>query len=110
MLKSGLDPYMGILHADQYGGRPTLVFDAIESWRPWADQVAVGLVDDSKIQPTDFETYDHKEGLWLGGSGKSAVIDAMLDFLQAQSVYEGRNVRRSVQIDLEAQKLAVFLK
>jgi CRISPR-associated protein Cas1 len=26
LLKSGLDPYMGILHADRYGATPTLVF------------------------------------------------------------------------------------
>jgi CRISPR-associated protein Cas1 len=110
MLKSGLDPYMGVLHADQYGGRPTLVFDAIEPWRPWADQVAVGLADGRLLQADDFETYDRKEGLWLSGPGKSTIIDAMLDFLQDQSAYDGRNVRRSVQIDLEAQKLAVFLK
>ena len=30
LLKNGLDPYLGILHADQYGDRPTLVYDFIE--------------------------------------------------------------------------------
>ena len=40
LLKSGLDPYMGVLHADQWGARPTLAYDAIEPYRPWADEVA----------------------------------------------------------------------
>lgn len=42
MVKSGIDPFIGVLHADRYGDTgATLVFDAIEPYRPWADQVAV---------------------------------------------------------------------
>lgn len=115
LLKSGLDPYLGILHADRYGGAPTLVFDAIEPWRPWADQVAVHLVLGDAISADFFEPDAAETGLWLSRVGKSAVIDAMLGFLQESTAYTGaggvqRKVRRGVQIDLEAQKLAVFLK
>lgn len=110
LLKSGLDPYTGILHADRYGGSPTLVFDAIEPWRPWADEVAVGLALNGAIDDTAFEPDDQERGLWLSGEGKSAVIDAMLAFLQEKAPYGQRTVRRSAQVDLDAQKLAVFLK
>lgn len=110
LLKSGIDPYMGVLHADQYGGVPTMVFDAIEPWRPWADAVALALAAGDQVQPTHFETGEFKEGLWLNSAGKGIVIDAMLAYLKESTHYRHKNMRRSVQIDLEAQQLAVFLK
>lgn len=110
LLKSGLDPYTGILHADRYGASPTLVFDAIEPWRPWADEVAIGLALSGAVSETSFEPDDRDQGLWLGAEGKSAVIDAFLAFLQEKAPYEQRTMRRGAQVDLDAQKLAVFLK
>ena len=112
MLKSGLDPHLGILHADQYGATPTLVFDAIEPYRPWADEVAQRLVANAEIDAdTSFEPDAEERGLWLSGPGKSTAIDAMLGFLQTPAAYDdGRQVRRNAQIDLDAQKLAVFLR
>ena len=103
---------MGILHADQYGARPTLAYDAIEPYRPWADEVALlhivpleGFRDGTFFQPDAEE-----QGLWLSNTGKNAAVEKMLLYLAESSTYEGRQVRRSVQIDLEAQKLASFLK
>ena len=110
MLKSGLDPHLGILHADQYGAAPTLVFDAIEPYRPWADEVAVHLVLGGSITESSFEPDPEDRGLWLGSAGKTAVIEAMLEFLQTTAAYDRRMVRRGVHIDFDAQKLAVFLK
>lgn len=110
LLKSGLDPFMGVLHADRYGDAPTLVFDAIEPYRPWADAVALALVSEGSLAASWFESDPNERGLWLSGSGKSAVIEAMLQHLNAPLSYSGRNVRRAAQIDLEAQQLAVFLK
>lgn len=111
LLKSGLDPFVAVLHADRYGGAPTLVFDAIEPYRPWADRVAVGLAEQGGLlADTAFEPDPEQRGLWLSQAGKGAAIEAMLAFLDAPADYGGRQVKRRVQIDLEAQKLAVFLK
>lgn len=110
LLKSGLDPHMGVLHADQYGARPTLVFDAIEPYRPWADRVAVQLVESGALGPEAFVEEEGTGALRLQGAGKGAAVEAMLDLLQTPAEYEGKKVRRSARIDLEAQKLAVFLK
>lgn len=110
-LKSGLDPYMAVLHADQYGGTATLSFDLIEPWRVWADEVALSLAKKGLLTTSGFFTAGPDEkGLWLDTKGKSEVIDTMLKFLDETTVYHNRQVRRAVQIDLEAQKLAVFLK
>lgn len=106
LLKSGLDPYVGILHADRYGAAPTLVFDAIEPYRPWADTVALRLVLNGHLTPDAFEQRDDpKEGLWLGRAGKDTVIEAMLSYLAESAPRDGRQVKRSVQIDLDAVEL-----
>lgn len=42
-LRAGLDPNLGVLHADRIG-RPGLVLDLLEPWRPWVDRVVVGLI------------------------------------------------------------------
>lgn len=114
LLKAGLDPYLGILHADQYGAAPTLVFDAIEPYRPWADAVALQLALDGRIDPAlAFEQRaDPTEGLWLSGAGKDVVIDAMLAFLEAPAPAAGetRLLKRRVQIDRGAQQLATLLR
>lgn len=110
LLKSGLDPFMGILHADRYGDAPTLAFDAIEPYRPWADAVALALVCSDQVQPPWFAPDPEGHGLWLSALAKDAIIEAMLQALKTTTPFEGRNVQRGIQIDLEAQQLATLLK
>ncbi|MCS7035355.1 MAG: CRISPR-associated endonuclease Cas1, partial [Saprospiraceae bacterium] len=106
LLKAGLDPYLGVLHADRFGAAPTLVFDAIEPYRPWADTVALRLVLNGLIGPEAFEQRaDPVEGLWLSTAGKDVVIGQMLQYLEESTPFDGRQVRRKAQIDLEAQFL-----
>jgi len=112
-LKAGLDPYMGILHADQYGGKPTLVYDAIEPYRVWADDVALRLTLSGLINAVVFEEReDPMEGLWLSSVGKDVVIGAMLEYLEtpAPMAGESRLIKRVVQIDRKMQQLAESLK
>ncbi len=55
---AGLDPYIGYLHSPEYG-RPSLVFDIMEEFRPsFADAFSLMLVNKNIIKPDDF----HKEG------------------------------------------------
>ena len=103
---------MGILHADQYGGRPTLAYDLIEPYRPWADEVALlhivpkeGFATGAYFQPDA-----DGAGWWLSAEGKSEAVEKMLLFLAEKSTFEGRMLRKSVQIDLAAQKLVGFLQ
>ncbi len=113
LLKNGLDPQMGILHADQYN-RPTLVYDFIEPFRSWADEVALGLVEaDALAVPDFFEPLsedDPEAGLWLASAGKGRVVDAMLVFLEERTAYDGKQVKRGVQADIEARKLSTLVR
>jgi CRISPR-associated protein Cas1 len=110
LLKNGLDPYLGVLHADRHGDHPTLVFDFIEPYRPWADKVAVQLAESGVFDEDSFEPDADERGLWLSRSGKNAVIDAMLTFMESPSGYQNRQVKHRVQIDLNAQQLAIRVK
>lgn len=43
LIKAGIDPYIGILHRDDYT-RPAMVYDVIELYRTWADYVIYSLL------------------------------------------------------------------
>lgn len=107
-MKAGLDPYNGILHADEYN-RPTLVFDMIEPYRHWAEWVAVRLCVEGLLPADAFEDSE-REGFWLARPGKSAVIDAFLKYLDEKVSQEGQLRRRATHIDLDALRLAGRLR
>jgi CRISPR-associated protein Cas1 len=109
LMKAGLDPYTGVMHADEYR-RPTLVFDIIELYRPWAETVALELCTSGMINTGDFTAKTEKEGFYLQPSGKPAVVNAMLSYLDDKIPLAGKNRSRRIQIDLDAQHLAQTLK
>lgn len=51
---TGLDPFVGFLHADR-SNRPSLALDLMEEFRPWlADRLAITLVNRKQIAPEHF--------------------------------------------------------
>lgn len=51
---SGLDPYLGALHAIEYG-RPSLACDLVEEWRAFlGDRLVLTLINRHIIKPEDF--------------------------------------------------------
>lgn len=51
---TGLDPYLGTLHVEEYG-RPSLACDLVEEWRVHlGDRLVLGLVNRRLIGPDDF--------------------------------------------------------
>ncbi|MEJ5366417.1 MAG: CRISPR-associated endonuclease Cas1 [Desulfosoma sp.] len=50
----GLDPYLGTLHAEDYG-RPSLACDLVEEWRVHlGDRLVLGLINRRVVGPDDF--------------------------------------------------------
>ena len=109
LIKSGLDPYMGVLHTDRYN-RPTLVYECIELHRHWAEYVAVTIVNSGDLSLSDFAEPTALEGMRLLSSGKNVVIKAMLDYLEARELYQGQQRKRMTIIDLEALQLATHIR
>lgn len=108
LIKAGIDPYVGIMHRDNYN-RPILVYDIIEIYRIWIDYIVYSLVIQDVI--TD-EYYSIKEdgSYWLEPLGRRVLIQSVNDYLE--EVIEQRGVSRSRknQIFLYAQDLAQKFK
>ena len=119
LMKSGVDPTIGILHVDRYN-RPTMVYDFIEPYRHWADTVALqlifndGLPEDAFADVPDFmrdpEGDPEAQGFWLGKTGKPIVVKAFLDFMDTHIPYKHNQQKRFLILDLDAQAFATILK
>lgn len=73
---AGLDPYLGCLHSPDYG-RPSLVLDLMEEFRPvLVDALVLQLVNKRIIKPTDFFRPEERE-------------PAAFDFAEPDPVREG---------------------
>lgn len=71
---AGLDPQVGFLHALR-PGRAALALDVMEEFRPWADRLALTLINRGQIQPDDFDLREGG-GVALQGDARKAVVVA----------------------------------
>ena len=71
---SGLDPNAGIYHADLYG-KPTLVFDMIEMFRPRVDRLVIKMFTKRIVRDSWFEYKDVASdgGVYLSKEGRRNV-------------------------------------
>ncbi|MDO5760492.1 MAG: CRISPR-associated endonuclease Cas1 [Bacteroidota bacterium] len=108
LIKAGIDPYVGVLHRDDYN-RPVLVYDVIELYRVWVDYVVYNIACQEVI--TD-EYYSIKEdgSYWLENLGRRVLIQSLNDYLEDVVMIDGLQRSRVTQIQLYAQRLAQKLK
>ena len=103
---SGLDPYVGFLHTDNYN-KKSLVFDFIEPFRIYGEQTVVYLFTGKKIKD---EYYDSKDNaVSLNQKGKPVVVEAMNKHLDETVRYRRKNVKRRHILQHEAHGLANIL-
>lgn len=70
----GFDPYMGLYHRPRFG-RPALALDMAEELRPLiAESVAINLINNGEIRPSDFVV--RAGGVSLTSDGRKTVIAA----------------------------------
>lgn len=103
---SGLDPYVGFLHTDNYN-KKSLVFDMIEPFRVFGEQTAVYLFTGKKMKDDYFDIKEKSVSLNL--QGKPVVVEAMNKHLDETVRYRRRNVKRRHIIQHEAHRLANIL-
>lgn len=108
LIKAGIDPYIGILHRDDYN-RPVLVYDVIELYRIWVDYVVYKLATQRAITE---EFYSVKEdgSYWLEGLGRRVLIQSLNDYMEEVITTKGVSRTRLTQIQLYAQSLAQKFK
>jgi CRISPR-associated protein Cas1 len=103
---SGLDPYVGFLHTDNYN-KKSLVFDLIEPFRVLGEQTAVYLFTEKQIKDEYFDMQD--ESVSLNQKGKPVVVEAMNRHLDDSVRYRRKNVKRRHIIQHECHRLANIL-
>lgn len=71
----GLDPYVGMMHTDR-AGRKSLALDLIEELRaPFADRLALAMVNLKQVQANDFEEQENG-AFYLTDEGRKKVLTA----------------------------------
>ncbi len=100
---AGLDPYVGIIHTDHYN-KKSLVFDLIENYRIWTDETVMGLFSSRKIEDSFFQKIEG--GMVLDKPGKTALLEALNEFLDTAVRYRGRNIKRRDIIQFDCHRIA----
>jgi CRISPR-associated protein Cas1 len=82
---AGLDPQIGFLHAVR-PGRAALALDLMEEFRPFADRLALTLVNRNQLDPADF---NEREGgaVALQGDTRKAVVVAYQERKQEEIMH-----------------------
>ena len=108
LIKTGIDPYIGVLHRDEYN-RPVLVYDVIEIYRVWVDYVVYSLVMQRAITEECY-SFQPDGSCWLEALGRRILIQSVNDYLS--EVIEQNDLQRSrgYQMFLYAQNLAQQFK
>lgn len=108
LIKAGIDPYIGIMHRDNYN-RPVLAYDVIEIYRIWIDYVVYNLLIHNVISDEYYSVRDDGS-YWLEPLGRRVLIQSVNDYFE--EVVEQRGIARSrmTQIQLYAQNLAQTFK
>lgn len=108
LIKAGIDPYIGVLHRDDYN-RPVLVYDVIELYRVWVDYVVFTLLTQN-VTTDEFYSVQSDGSYWLESLGRRVLIQSLNDYLEETIEVNGNSRSRAYQIFLYAQKLAQQFK
>jgi CRISPR-associated protein Cas1 len=100
---AGLDPYIGLLHTDNYN-KKSFVFDLIEMFRIFAEETVVFLFTGRKIKVEYFD--EVKGGFTLNKEGKAILIQALNENLDETIRYKGRNIQKRNVIQFECHSIA----
>ncbi|ETA67351.1 CRISPR-associated protein, Cas1 family [Methanolobus tindarius DSM 2278] len=100
---SGLDPYVGFMHTDNYN-KKSLVFDLIEMYRIHVDRTVVNLFSKRKVKEEYFDKIPN--GLSLNKEGKALLIQSLNEALDQSIGYHGRNIKIRNTIQYDCHKIA----
>ncbi len=104
LIIAGIEPYLGFLHRDDYN-HLSMVYDFIEQFRIYADEVVFKLFSYKKVNNSHLETLNN--GFLLNKEGKKLLMDNFVKFMTEKPIpYNGANHIRDNIIKLEAHKFA----
>jgi CRISPR-associated protein Cas1 len=108
----GLDPYLGCLHQLDYG-RPSLVLDIMEEFRPiLVDSLVLRVCSDGRLTPGDFREGSGNRPIVLEEEGKRRFLAAFAERMRTEATHpEGADsgpgrVSYLRCLDLQARRFA----
>lgn len=108
MIKAGIDPYIGIMHRDNYN-RPVLVYDIIELYRIWVDYVVYTLVA-QEVVTDEYYSIRSDGSYWLEPLGRRILIQSLNDYMDEVITIKGVSRSRLTSMKLYIQSLAQKFK
>lgn len=101
---AGLDPYVGFMHRNDYNMK-SMVFDFIESYRTYADEVVFKLFSAKKVNDSCADSITN--GISLNTEGKNLLMQSLMPFLDEDKIrYNGRNQTRMNAMQMDAHQFA----
>ena len=107
----GLDPQVGFLHRDR-PGRPSLALDLMEEFRaPFADRIALSLINRQQLQAKDFEK-SASGGVIMKDDARKKLLVAYQERKQDEMIHPflGEKVKIGIIFLLQAKFLARHLR
>lgn len=102
VLNAGLEPFAGFLHVDR-PGKPSLVLDLVEEFRQ-------PVVDRAVIAHLNTGTPVKMAQGMLEQETRKALVGRVLERLQATETYQGKRYQVRSIIQMQARRLASFLR
>ncbi len=104
LIIAGLDPYVGFMHRDDYNTK-SMVFDFIEPYRIYADEVVFKLFSAKKVNDSHTDTITN--GMSLNAEGKNLLMQSLMKFMDEDKIrYKGRNQTRMNAMQMDAHQFA----
>ena len=100
---AGLDPYIGIMHTDNYN-KIALVYDLIEMYRAIMDELVFKLFTTKKVSDICFDKIE--DGYYLSQEGKKLLIGEYNKSLEQKIRHKGRNIQMQNIIQFDCHELA----
>lgn len=103
---AGLDPYIGILHTDNYN-KKSLVFDMIEPYRILVERPIFYQFSRKKIKDDYFK--QEKQGFLLNDDGKKYIVPILMEEFDKVIRYKNRNIKQIDIIQADCHGFANYL-
>lgn len=102
-LIAGLDPYIGILHTDNYN-KTSFVFDVIEQYRHLIDRLVMKLLGQKKVNKSYFD--EIPGGITLNEEGRKFFIKNINNYFDEMVSHNNRSMKRDNIIQADMHRLA----
>lgn len=103
---AGLDPYIGIMHTDNYN-KKSLVFDLIEMYRGYMNEIVFSLFSTKQVKKSMFDEVPN--GYYLNKEGKEKLIAAVHERFSEAIKYKGKNIEIENIIGYDCHSIANWI-